>query len=96
MPCGWVGSTAQVSDYPDVNLRPAYVSMKNVIVRGTLRAMNWLARERIGVEPFPTFAEAGAAALHRMDREGIARPAGFDPAGYDPAGLVASLSVSAE
>lgn len=74
----------QVDRYADVNLRPSYVAMKNTIIRGTIRALDWLARKQIGVQPHASFVEASEAALARMEREGLGQPKGFDPATYHP------------
>lgn len=71
-------SDKQVERFASVLLRPSYVAMDNILLRGTLIAINWVSRNAINIEPYATMALALKAALERMDREGLPRPAGLD------------------
>lgn len=71
-------SDRQVERFASVFLKPSYVAMDSVLLRGALIAINWVSRNAINIEPYPTMAAALNAGLERMDREGLPRPAGFD------------------
>lgn len=82
-------SDRQVERFATVLLKPSYVAMDSILLRGALIAINWVSRNTINIEPFPTLTEALKAGLARMDREGLPRPAGFDIDRYsvpDPLG----------
>jgi hypothetical protein len=82
-------SDKQVERFASVLLRPSYVAMDNIVLRGTLIAINWVSRNAINIEPHATMAAALKAGLERMDREGLPRPVGLDIDRYqvpDPVG----------
>jgi hypothetical protein len=82
-------SDKQVERFSSVLLRPSYVAMDNILLRGTLIAINWVSRNAINIEPYATMPAALKAGLERMDREGLTRPVGLDVDRYtvpDPAG----------
>jgi hypothetical protein len=71
-------SDKQVERFGSVMLRPSYVAMDNMLLRGTLIAINWVSRNAINIEPFSTMAAALNAGLERLTREGLPHPFGFD------------------
>jgi hypothetical protein len=71
-------SDKQVERFSSVLLRPSYVAMDNILLRGTLIAINWVSRNAINIEPYATLTLALKAGLERLDREGLPRPAGLD------------------
>jgi hypothetical protein len=71
-------SDKQVERFSSIMLRPSYVAMDNMLLRGTLIAINWVSRNAINIEPFPTMAAALNAGLERLTREGLPHPFGFD------------------
>ena len=71
-------SDKQVERFSSVLLRPSYVAMDNILLRGTLIAINWVSRNAINIEPYATMTLALKAGLERMDREGLPRPPGLD------------------
>jgi hypothetical protein len=74
---------AQGDRYGEQSLSPTYLAMDNLLLRGTITAINWVSRSAIDVEPHPTLRSAIEAALARLDQENIPRPSSLDPATYD-------------
>ncbi len=72
----------QTEHFGDVVLKPNYVAMDNVLLRGTVTAINWISRNALDVEAHRDMPSTLEAALARLDSEGQARPPGLDPKTY--------------